>query len=45
MKLTNKELKDIKAGASIAWIVGLVAAGITFLSGVLDGYFRPFKCR
>lgn len=43
--LKENELKSIKAGASIGWIVGGIIAGITFLSGVLDGYFRPFKCR
>lgn len=45
MKLSNKELRSIKAGASVGWIIGGIIAGITFLSGVLDGYFRPFKCR
>lgn len=43
--LKENELKNIKAGASIGWIIGGIIAGITFLSGVLDGYFRPFKCR
>ena len=45
MKLSNKQLKNIKGGASAGWIIGGIVAGITFLAGVLDGYFRPFKCR
>lgn len=45
MKLNNKELRRIKAGASVGWIIGGIIAGVTFLAGVLDGYFRPFKCR
>ena len=45
MKLRNKELRKIKAGASVGWIIGGIIAGVTFLAGVLDGYFRPFKCR
>lgn len=44
-KLNKKEQKIVKAGASGGWIVAGIAAGITFLIGVLDGYFRPFKCR
>lgn len=44
-KLTQTDLKHIKAGASAGWIAAGVVAGITFLVGVLDGYFRPFKCR
>ena len=43
--LKETELKNIKAGASAGWIIGGIIAGITFLSGILDGYFRPFKCR
>ena len=45
MKLNNRELRNIKAGASVGWIIGGIIAGVTFLAGVLDGYFRPFKCR
>ena len=44
-KLKKEELKKIKAGASPAWIIGGIIAGVTFLAGILDGYFRPFKCR
>ena len=45
-KLDEKQMKEISAGGlSIAAIFGLVAAGISFLGGLLDGYTRPFKCR
>ena len=43
--LSNYESKNIKAGASPGFIIGGIIAGITFLSGILDGYFRPFRCR
>lgn len=44
-KLNKNELKQIKAGASGGWIAAGIVAGITFLAGIFDGYFRPFKCR
>ena len=45
-KLTTKQMKEIKAGAlSAAAIWAIIAAGLSFLGGVLDGYTRPFKCR
>ena len=44
-KLTKTELQNIKAGASAGWIVAGIAAGITFIIGVIDGYVRPYKCR
>lgn len=45
-KLTEKEMKKINAGAlSAAAIWALIAAGLSFLGGVLDGYTRPFRCR
>jgi len=45
-KLNIQEMKNIKAGAiSAAAIWAIVAAGLSFLGGVLDGYTRPFKCR
>lgn len=44
--LEEKEMQNIKAGAiSAAAIWAIVAAGLSFLGGVLDGYTRPFKCR
>ena len=44
-KLNIKEEKELKAGASAGWIVAGIITGISFLAGLLDGYFRPFKCR
>ena len=44
-ELTKNELKEIKAGASVGWIVAGIVAGVTFLVGIFDGYTRPFKCR
>lgn len=44
-KLKTNELKMIEAGASGGWIVAGIVTGITFLVGIFDGYFRPFKCR
>lgn len=45
IKLKESELKKIEAGASVGWIAAGIIAGITFLAGIFDGYFRPFKCR
>lgn len=45
-KLNEKQMKNINAGAlSAAAIWAIVAAGISFLGGLLDGYTRPYKCR
>lgn len=42
--LTNEELKKINGGAiRLGFVVGL-AAGVTFLIGVIDGLIRPLKC-
>lgn len=41
--MSNLELYNIKGGG-YAWY--LVLGGVvTFLIGVIDGYFRPLKCR
>ena len=43
--LTNNELMSVNGGA---WRLGLAAAiagGITFLIGIIDGFFRPLSCR
>lgn len=45
-KLSDDEMKSICAGGlSAAAIWAIVAAGLSFLGGILDGYTRPFKCR
>ena len=45
VKLSQKKLKKLKAGAVSGWLVAGIVAGITFVVGVLDGIARPFKCR
>ena len=45
VKLKEDELLSINAGASIGWIIGGIIAGLSFLVGSLDGYFRPYHCR
>lgn len=44
-KLNYEEMKGFKAGSisGLGW--ALIAAGISFLSGIFDGYTRPYKCR
>ncbi len=42
--LTNKELNEINGGGINLGIGVLIGAGITFLIGVIDGFFRPLKC-
>lgn len=42
--LTDEDLFNIKAGAIKAGVLALIAAGITFIIGVVDGYLRPLKC-
>ena len=42
--LNDKELMSVSGGGvNISAIVG-IAAGITFLIGIIDGLFRPLKC-
>ena len=43
-KLNNKELSQINGGGISFGIGCLIAAGIVFLIGVIDGYMRPLKC-
>lgn len=44
-KLSTSEMLNIKAGGLSAGVIAAIAAGIAFLSGLLDGYTRPYKCR
>ena len=45
-ELNENEMKKISAGGiGVAGIIALIAAGISFLGGLLDGYTRPYKCR
>ena len=42
-ELSNQEMFNINGGNGVA-IGFFIAAGITFLIGVIDGYVRPLKC-
>lgn len=42
--LTNDELYNIHGGAISLGGGFLIAAGIVFLIGVIDGFIRPLKC-
>ena len=44
--LLNNELKEISGGAA-HWlaIAGAIVGGCAFISGVFDGYLRPYGCR
>lgn len=42
-ELSSKKLREIDGGSKL--VVGLlIAGGITFLIGVIDGYIRPLRC-
>ena len=43
-ELTNQELQNVSGGA-IKWaVVAGIAAGVAFISGIIDGFLRPFSC-
>ena len=42
--LNNVELKEISGGGVNFGIAVGIAAGITFLIGLIDGIVRPLKC-
>ncbi len=42
--LTKEELCNIKGGAVSLGTGLIIAAGIIFIIGVIDGYVRPLKC-
>lgn len=43
--LCDKELMNVEGGGLNLGIAALVGMGISFLIGVVDGIFRPFRCR
>ena len=44
-ELNNKELLSVNGGGiKIGLLIGL-AAGVSFIIGVIDGFVRPLKCR
>ena len=42
--INDKELMSIEGGAIKLGIAFGIAAGVTFLIGVIDGVWRPLKC-
>lgn len=44
-KISDLELKKINGGGFSIGIALGVGAGVTFLVGMIDGLFRPLKCR
>ena len=38
--LTNEDLYNVKAGAIKASVLALIAAGVTFIIGVIDGQIK-----
>lgn len=43
--LSDNEMKNITGGGISIGLVAAIAAGITFITGVLDGILRPLGCR
>lgn len=44
-KMTNSELMYVEGGAiKVGFLLG-AAALISFLTGLVDGFFRPLRCR
>ncbi len=44
-KLSEVELKQINGGGFHIGLGMALAAGLSFIIGVLDGYVRPLSCR
>ena len=44
-ELKEQELKNINGGAFKIGIGLAIAAGVTFLIGLVNGYVRPLDCR
>ncbi|MEG0025870.1 MAG: class IIb bacteriocin, lactobin A/cerein 7B family [Bacilli bacterium] len=45
LELTKKELQNISGGEFNIGIAALIGSIIVFISGIFDGYVRPFSCR
>ncbi len=43
-EIETNRLEKIKAGGIGLGTGLLIGAGVVFLIGVIDGYFRPLKC-
>lgn len=44
-KLDEKELRTIKGGSIDFGIAAIISGIVMFISGIFDGYIRPFACR
>ncbi len=44
-ELSIEDSKTMYAGGLSAGAYALIAAGVSFLVGIIDGITRPFKCR
>ena len=44
-ELSKNEMISIKGGGMSATAWAVIAGVISFISGVLDGFTRPYKCR
>lgn len=44
-KLNNNEMKNITGGGISIGLVAAIVAGITFVTGIIDGIIRPMGCR
>lgn len=43
-KLNDNELMNVEGGAVKAGLIVGIAAGVTFIIGLIDGIIRPLKC-
>lgn len=43
--LSRSEMKSIKGGGISATAWAVIAGVISFISGIFDGFTRPYKCR
>lgn len=43
--LTEFEMKNISGGGISIGCIVAITAGITFITGILDGILRPLGCR
>ena len=42
--LTNEEMLNINGGGINWGIISIVGAGLAFIAGIIDGFFRPLNC-
>lgn len=43
--LTNEEMNTVSGGAIKLGLAFIIAAGISFVAGIIDGFLNPIKCR